>query len=536
LVALATLGLGIGLFLYCAQPPAAAFQDLVTLNEEFLEHQAIKTTDGVPDYSPEAMKAREDGIPGFRERLKAINPDGWSIPQKVDYLVVNAKINQLDFDHRVTRLWTRDPTMYLNLVRRLPYADVPIPQDELAEFQMRLKAVPKIMEQAKTNLTAPVPDLAKVAIFLLENYDGVAQGEPLRDDPPDGTVGWYGDLVERLTEGQADLVPDAQAALTAVEDYRDWLKANLDGMTEPGAVGLDNFNWYLRNVRYAKYTTDDLRLLGERELARWRTYLKIEENKNNYRGIPQLELATSKEEYDERIREAERQIRAIVQEQKLLTIPPDTPPEFETDAYWRGGKPRHFWEELQYRHGFDNHIHASFPGHRYDGFMRGKITNPIRKNYYDGARSEGWATYIEEMFMHAGLMDEVPRARELIYIALMKRAARVIAELNIHNGTFTLDEANQYIMDHVPYMEPNLGRYDLQGYVRRPSSGSQYLMGKIMMEEMISDRAFQLGDEFDLGAFHDEFFAVGTIPMPLIRWEITGLDDEIKDIWEEVTQ
>ena len=526
--------LSIGLSTSCAQPPAGSYEDLVTLNDDFLEFRAVSTVDGVPDYSAEAMQAREDGIPEFRRRLSSIDPEGWTIPQKVDYLVVNSKINQFEFDHRVTRLWERDPSMYLNLVRRLPYTEMPVPEEQQGEFQMRLKAVPDILEQAKTNLTGPVPDLARVAIFLLENYDGVAQGEPLREIPPAGAVGWYGDLVDRLTEAHRSLVPDAQAALKAVEAYRDWLEDNLDSMTAAGGVGLDNFNWYLRNVLYAPYDTDDLLLLGERELARWRTYLTIEENKNDHRGIPPLELATSKEEYDERVREVERQIRALMEQQELLTLPPDTPEEFETDAYWRGGKTRHFWEELQYRNAFDNHIHASIPGHRFDGFMGRKVTNPIRRNHYDGLRSEGWATYIEEMFLNAGLLDEVPRARELIYIALMKRAARVMAELKIHNGEFTLDQANQYIMDNVPYMEPNIGRYDLQGYVRRPSTGSQYVLGKIMMERLISDRAAQLGDDFDLGAFHDEFHTKGIIPMSLIRWEMTGLDDEIGDMWEEV--
>jgi hypothetical protein len=94
--------LGIGLTTSCAQPPTGSYQDLVTLNEEFLEFRQVTVVDGVPDYSTEAMNAREDGIPAFRRRLKSIDPDGWTIPQKVDYLIVNSKINQLEFDHRVT--------------------------------------------------------------------------------------------------------------------------------------------------------------------------------------------------------------------------------------------------------------------------------------------------------------------------------------------------------------------------------------------------------------------------------------------------
>jgi uncharacterized protein (DUF885 family) len=81
-------------------------------------------------------------------------------------------------------------------------------------------------------------------------------------------------------------------------------------------------------------------------------------------------------------------------------------------------------------------------------------------------------------------------------------------------------------------MEESLGRYDLEGYLRRPAYGSAYLIGKIQLENLISDRAKQLGDEFDLGVFHDELFAAGTIPLALTRWEMTGLDDEAQKIWE----
>ena len=55
-----------------------------------------------------------------------------------------------------------------------------------------------------------------------------------------------------------------------------------------------------------------------------------------------------------------------------------------------------------------------------------------------------------------------------------------------------------------------------------------YTVGKAQMERLVSDRARQLGDAFNLGTFHDEFLAAGPIPIALIRWEMTGNDDEIK--------
>ncbi len=182
----------------------------------------------------------------------------------------------------------------------------------------------------------------------------------------------------------------------------------------------------------------------------------------------------------------------------------------------------------------NNHIHASIPGHRFDSELSQRLTNPIRKSYRDTARGEGWGTYLEELFVQAGTMDDNPRARELNYIALIKRGSRVFAETGMHSGKFSIAQANEYMIDWVPFMEVNLGRYDLVGYLRRPGDGSMYLIGKIQIEKLVSERARQLGDKFDLGTFHDDFLSKGVIPVTLIRWEMTGYDDEVKPLWAEL--
>ncbi|MEO0974072.1 MAG: DUF885 family protein, partial [Pseudomonadota bacterium] len=63
---------------------------------------------------------------------------------------------------------------------------------------------------------------------------------------------------------------------------------------------------------------------------------------------------------------------------------------------------------------------------------------------------------------------------------------------------------------------------------RPPGYGLGYLIGMLQMQALLADRAQQLGDRFVLKDFHDEFLAVGRLPIALIRYEMTGLDDEIK--------
>ena len=57
------------------------------------------------------------------------------------------------------------------------------------------------------------------------------------------------------------------------------------------------------------------------------------------------------------------------------------------------------------------------------------------------------------------------------------------------------------------------------------------VVGTAQFMKLFSDRAMQLGDDFNLKEFIDEFLAAGMIPMSLIRWEMTGYDDEIKKLW-----
>ena len=70
-------------------------------------------------------------------------------------------------------------------------------------------------------------------------------------------------------------------------------------------------------------------------------------------------------------------------------------------------------------------------------------------------------------------------------------------------------------------------------YLQQPGYGTSYVVGKVHLEKLIADRAEQLGEKFDLKAFFDEFHTYGMIPLSLIRWEMTGRDDEIKKLWCE---
>ena len=52
-----------------------------------------------------------------------------------------------------------------------------------------------------------------------------------------------------------------------------------------------------------------------------------------------------------------------------------------------------------------------------------------------------------------------------------------------------------------------------------------------MMQKLMAERSSQLGDDFTLRQFFDDFMGGGIIPISLTRWEMTGLEDQIKKLW-----
>jgi len=112
--------------------------------------------------------------------------------------------------------------------------------------------------------------------------------------------------------------------------------------------------------------------------------------------------------------------------------------------------------------------------------------------------------------------------------------ARALAELRMHSNEMTLDEAAEYIVDNTPYdwltLDGNTVWREGQLYLEQPSYGTSYVIGKIHLDRLLSDRRRQLGVDFTLRTFMDDLHSSGMIPLSLIRWEMTGLDDEMRQL------
>jgi uncharacterized protein (DUF885 family) len=152
-------------------------------------------------------------------------------------------------------------------------------------------------------------------------------------------------------------------------------------------------------------------------------------------------------------------------------------------------------------------------------------------------RTEGNATSWEELMMQAGMVDARPRSRELVYILVAQRAARALGELFMQANLMTLDQAAAFACANTPRgwlrLNGNLVFFEQHLFLQQPGYGPSYLIGKIEIEKLLSERKEQLGDKFRMKQFMDEFNAAGLIPASLLRWELTGKQsDELKRMLE----
>src|SRR5260370_34305895 len=85
--------------------------------------------------------------------------------------------------------------------------------------------------------------------------------------------------------------------------------------------------------------------------------------------------------------------------------------------------------------------------------------DPTRRHYYDSGATEGIGFYAEEMMLQAGLFDDSPHTREIIYNFMRLRALRVEVDVKLALGKFTLDQSAKSLQEKLP-MDSDTARHD----------------------------------------------------------------------------
>jgi uncharacterized protein (DUF885 family) len=517
----------------------------------------IERPGGPRDWSANSIARQKETLEAFEKRWTQIDPKSWSVAEQVDYRLLGSALARVRWELEINPRWQRDPTFYVDqTMTALLEALVQPPPFTAArsrEIVERMEQILRILEDGKNNLH-PVRPFAALAIADLEKIRPKLE-RVQRDVAPMLQGAAAGDSSGGMMEKERFEAATAKA-IPALESYRTWLQQQLESLPNDSAVGRKNYEFFLSKVALLPYSPDQLLALSRQEWDRSVAFEQYEERRNL--GLGQLKMAANLKDEIDRAKQNELDIRKFLEEKGILTVPanighytlrpmPDyldalsdfgelddfTGPSMLGENGVRWASPPspqlgYFWLATA-KDPRPDMVHEGIPGHYFQMCRSWLHPDPIRRHYYDSGANEGIGFYAEEMMLQAGLFDDRPRTREIIYNFMRLRALRVEVDVKLALGTFTITQAADYLAQHVP-MDKKSAEAEAALFATTPGQAISYQVGKSQIMHFLADARLAQGDKFSLRAFHDFLWLNGNVPVALQRWEYLGEDDDLRGI------
>ncbi len=493
---------------------------------------------GIRDWSRASVERRRTDLAGFETRWNAIDGKSGAVAQQVDYRLLGSALARVRWELDRNPRWKRDPNFYLDqtLTAVAEALTVPAPYSESQsrEILTRIENIPSILKAGETNLDQPPAPFVTVAI---QSLDGVR--DRLRETAK---------ALQPPTQlNPQELETAADRAAEALEHFRAFLQRILPSLPQQTALGREAYQFFLRNVGLYPYSPEEMLAMGRQEWSRAVAFEACEKNRN--KDVPPLKMAATLDDEIKNASAQESAIRKFLSDHAILTVPgwvqhwtlratPDYLRAFgytETDDFT---SPSRLTENcIRYipppsdKLGYfllataqDTRplcVHEGMPGHYLQLCLSWTHEDPIRRHYYDSGANEGIGFYAEEMMLQAGLFDDSPHAREIIYNFMRLRALRVEVDVKLALGQFTLEQAAKYLQEKVP-MDETTARSEAIAFATGPGQALTYQIGKLQITRMLAEARMKQREKFDLRAFHDFVWKNGNVPISLQRWELLG--------------
>ncbi|NIQ81255.1 MAG: DUF885 family protein, partial [Anaerolineae bacterium] len=416
-----------------------------------------------------------------------------------------------------------------------------------------LRAFPEVVQHARANLVDVAAPVLETAVQMLEGNISFVEE----------------DLAQALSELQTNSpalyaeFADAQAmALSAGRE----LLAHFDEVLEPQAsddfaIGAEAFRKMLRYGEAVDVALDRLLEIGQVDLesnkdAFVETAARIDSGKSPLEVVKQL---TQEHPTVERLvpdtREMLEELRQWVIDHDIVSVPSedrcrveetpkfmrwafammDSAGPFESgarEAYyyvtppepdWPAEKQEEWLTQFDYYGLRDTSIHEAWPGHFLNDLHFRNAPSKVSKIFSAYSFWEAWAHYCEQMMLEQGYRASDDKLRLAQLSGALVRNVRYLCAIQMHTQGMSVDEATDRFMNDA-FMEETPARAEAV----RGTFDPQYLnytLGKLMLLMLRQDYEAELGDAFDLKAFHDAFLAWGGPPVPYLRHLILRHDD-----------
>ncbi|WP_250464528.1 DUF885 domain-containing protein [Microbulbifer litoralis] len=449
--------------------------------------------------------------------------------------------------------------------------------EDARAYISRLDALPEHFAQLQENLEtrAEAGTIVPRFVFPYVISDGqnLISGAPF-DDGEDSTL--FADFkgkVEKLEisdEQRTELVGQAKTAMLermqpAYRDLIAYLKElEKRATTDDGAWKLaDGDDFY--DFRLGVYTTtdmsaDEIHETGLREVARihdemraimkqvgfegslqeffefMRTdeqfyYPNTEEGKKQYLARATDIIDTMKGRLDElfiTMPEADLTVKAVEPFREKSAgkafyqrPAPDgsRPGIYYANLYNMADMPKYQMEALAY--------HEGIPGHHMQLSIAQELEGIPKFRKYGGytAYTEGWGLYSEMAPKEIGFYKDPYSDFGRLAMELW-RAGRLVVDTGIHSKKWTREQAIDYLVENTPNPKGDVVKA-IERYIVMPGQATAYKIGMLKIVELRDKAKDELGDQFDIRAFHDTVLANGAVPLDVLE---TLVDEWIAEV------
>jgi uncharacterized protein (DUF885 family) len=513
--------------------------------------------DQIDDFSQEAIDADLEHERQFIPRLEAIDTTGFP-----DQEVLNKRLMirdlQIDLDRSRFKLWEMPVDQQNGIHTGLPTLVNVLPFDTVKDYEdyiTRLKLIPRLFDQTVIQMRKGMADGLMPPRMVLEKV--VTQSNAVGSLAPDKSpyLAPFNKFPDSIPE--ADRKRLRESAIAAIRDsinpaYAKFTAFVRDeyapkGRTEPGVWSLPHgdeiYAFRVKESTTTNLTPQEIHQIGLVQVKEIEGRMMQVANQLGYKDLksfgaaikadPKLHPKSRQEILDLYTKYIDTMYTKLpdlfghLPKGHLDVMPIEEFREKEASTHYLQGTPdgsrkAHVMVntgDFEHRTTLDvetTAYHEGVPGHHLQIALAQELPElpKFRQQEYYTAYTEGWALYSERLGKEVGFFQD-PYSYFGHLQDDMLRAIRLVVDTGFHYKHWTRQQVVDFFHDHSLIDEPEV-QSETDRYMAWPAQALGYKIGQLEILKLRAYAKDQLGDHFDIRAFHDQILTGGALPMDVL--------------------
>lgn len=174
--------------------------------------------------------------------------------------------------------------------------------------------------------------------------------------------------------------------------------------------------------------------------------------------------------------------------------------------------------------------HEAVPGHHMQISIAQTLPGlpPFRQHAFYTAYIEGWALYSERLGKDIGFYQDPYSDFGRLSDELL-RACRLVLDTGVHYKHWTRQQMIDFFHQHSSEDEPDI-QAETDRYIALPAQALSYKLGQLEILKLRERTKHELGNHYDIRAFHDKILDGGALPLDVLDARVTTWIDAEKKL------